>query len=350
MSLKIVLGSCLLVEASANFVSPGLGKCLDLEAELKGDGNRETLAEMEQDPQTSVQLYTCHGDHNQRYEFVGGQFRSWNMKAGEDRQNSFCLTASKIEDNADVHLELCQDSNERRQQWDLTGDGNVKVTGSDKCLDVKAALKEDGTREAWHEIKEHRVVNVHLYKCHDPETTERVNQLWGWAPWKNGKLLNAEIVQPATASAYAIGSDAEIVQPATASAYAIGSACPRPAGWCHVNDAYTDNEDCDGDGIADPVCIGYDGFGYLGSASGCVDNYPSDIQTESACLKTVGGSHSIASKFSIEHVSLGVARGVVIPGLCAVSFAVAVVAGAVLGFQRWRQASSLSSQLIPSEE
>merc|ERR1739846_262970 len=80
-----------------------------------------------------------------------------------------------------------------KQQWDLTGDGNVKVAGSHKCLDVKAALKEDGTREKWHEIKEHKTVNVHLYRCHDPETTDRVNQYWGWTPWKHGTLLNAEI-------------------------------------------------------------------------------------------------------------------------------------------------------------
>lgn len=253
MSLKIALGACLLAEASANFVSPGLGKCLDLQAELTEDGDRETLAEMEQDPKTNVQLYTCHGDHNQRYEFIHGQFRSWSMKAGVDREKRFCLTAAAIEDNADVHLELCEEGN-ARQQWDLTGEGMVKVAGSHKCLDVKAALKEDGTREKWHEIKEHKTVNVHLYRCHDPETTDRVNQYWGWTPWKHGTLLNAEI----------------------------------------------------GEGVA--------------------------------------------SKYSMEYAPLGAARGVVFPGLCAVSFAIAAVAGAVLGLKRLRQATSPSSQLIPADE
>jgi len=187
MSLKIVLGACLLAEATANFISPGLDKCLDLEAELKDDGTRETLEDMLQDNKTGVQLYECHGNHNQHFEIVNGQFRSFSMK-------NFCLTASAIEDNADVHLEKCEEENER-QQWDLTGDGNVKVVGSEECLDVKAALKDDGTREKWHELKEHKVVNVHLYKCHDPKKTERVNQLWAWMPYKNGKLLIPEIPQ-----------------------------------------------------------------------------------------------------------------------------------------------------------
>jgi len=187
MSLKIALGACLLAEATANFVSPGLDKCLDLQAELKDDGKRETLKEMLQDTKTNVQLYECHGKHNQHFEIVNGTFRSFSLKG-------FCLTASAIEDNADVHLEKCQDGDER-QQWDLTGDGNVKVTGSEECLDVKAELKEDGTREKFDEIKEHKVVNVHLYKCHDPEKTERVNQLWAWMPYKNGQLLLPKIPQ-----------------------------------------------------------------------------------------------------------------------------------------------------------
>lgn len=195
MSLKIALGACLLAEASANFVSPGLGKCLDLQAELKADGKtRETLADMEKDDTTNVQLYECHGDHNQRFEIIQGQFRSFYMKGGKDRTESFCLTASAIEDNANVHLEKCVEGNDK-QQWDLTGDGNVRVLNSEKCLDVKAAQKEDGTRESWNEIKEHKVVNIHLYKCHDPEKTERVNQLWGWTPYKDGKPVTSGIVQ-----------------------------------------------------------------------------------------------------------------------------------------------------------
>jgi len=181
---KIVLGGCLLSEAAANFVSPGLGKCLDLQSELTEDGDRETVEEMMEDEKTNVQLYECHGDHNQHFEIVGGQFRSFSMK-------DFCLTAAAIEDNADVHLEKCIDG-EARQQWDLTGDGYVKVTGSEKCIDVKAAKKDDGTYEAWHEIREHKTVNVHLYRCHNASKTERVNQLWSWAPWKDGHQVTAK--------------------------------------------------------------------------------------------------------------------------------------------------------------
>jgi len=185
LASKIVLGSCLFAEATANFVSPGLNKCLDLQAELNDDGERETLKEMMEDEKTNVQLYECHSDHNQRFLITNGQFRSFSMEG-------FCLTAAEIEDNADVHLEKCVEGNDK-QLWDLTGNGNVQVTGSEKCLDVKAALKDDGTRENWEEIQKHKTVNVHLYKCHDPEKTERVNQLWGWTPYKHGKPVTAKI-------------------------------------------------------------------------------------------------------------------------------------------------------------
>jgi len=185
---KLVVGGCLLAEVAANFVSPGLGKCLDLQAELKEDNKtRETLEEMMEDEKTNVQLYECHGEHNQRFNIVEGQFRSWSMK-------DFCLTASQIEDNSDVHLEKCVDG-KKEQQWNLTGEGYVKVKDSDKCLDVQAAKKKDGSYETWDEIKTHTTVNVQLYKCHDPET-ERVNQLWSWVPYgKNGEPVT-EKTQP----------------------------------------------------------------------------------------------------------------------------------------------------------
>merc|ERR1712051_1088240 len=66
------------------------------------------------------------------------------------------------------------------------GDGYIKVKDSEKCLDVVAEKKDDGTREVWHEIKKHKTVNIHLYKCHDV-STERVNQLWSWVPYKGGE-------------------------------------------------------------------------------------------------------------------------------------------------------------------
>ena len=174
--------ACAFGLAAGNFVSPGLGKCLDIKAELKEDGTRETVEEMgTEDKPINMQLYKCHGGANQHYEIIGGTFRSYALK--DD-----CLTAEKIEKNANVHLEKCVEG-KAEQQWDLTGDGNVKIKGSDVCLDVKAALKKDGTREVWHEIKAHKEVNVHLYTCHDPETTKRVNQLWAWIPFKHGKAV-----------------------------------------------------------------------------------------------------------------------------------------------------------------
>merc|ERR1712238_379937 len=122
---------------------------------------------------------------------------------------------------ADVHLEKCQDGDER-QQWDLTGDGNVKVTGSEECLDVKAELKEDGTREKFDEIKEHKVVNVHLYKCHDPEKTERVNQLWSWVPYQQGKPVTAKTVQEWEAKDLGLSGSTPVITVALAGAVAVG--------------------------------------------------------------------------------------------------------------------------------
>merc|ERR1712187_789949 len=58
---------------------------------------------------------------------------------------------------------------------------------SEKCLDVKAKKKDDDSYEKWDEIKKHKVNNFHLYRCHDPATTTRVNQLWSWVPYQNGE-------------------------------------------------------------------------------------------------------------------------------------------------------------------
>merc|ERR1712150_29539 len=144
---------------------------------------------MMKDEKTNVQLYTCHGDDNQHFRIVDGRFQSNAMEG-------FCLTATAIEDNADVHLEKCVNGDKwkEEQQWDLTGDGYIRLKGSEKCLDVVAEKKTDGTREAWHEIKKHKTVNVHLYKCHDV-STERVNQLWSWVPYKGGKPVTEKTEQ-----------------------------------------------------------------------------------------------------------------------------------------------------------
>jgi len=161
-------------------VSPGLGKCLDIKLEKKEDGTRESVDDLaaKSDP-VNVQLYKCHGDFNQHYRIEGGKFKSHVLQ-------DFCLEADEIADNANVHFVKCE-KDKPEQEWIFTGDGNVQV--GDKCLDVKAEKKEDGSREVWSEIKEHKTVNVHLYKCHDPETTKRVNQLWAWAPFKDGQFV-----------------------------------------------------------------------------------------------------------------------------------------------------------------
>lgn len=164
-------------------MSPGLGKCLDIKLEKKEDGERESIDDLakKSDP-VNVQLYECHGDFNQHYRIEGGKFKSHVLQ-------DFCLEAEKIEDNANVHFVKCE-KDKPEQEWVLTGTGNVQI--GEKCLDVKAEKKEDGSREVWSEIKKHTTVNVHLYKCHDPEKTKRVNQLWAWAPYKDGKFVTEQ--------------------------------------------------------------------------------------------------------------------------------------------------------------
>jgi len=166
--------------AAGNFVSPGLGKCLDIALAKKEDGERESIDDLkEKDDPVNVQLYECHGAFNQHYRLEHGKFKSHALP-------DFCLEADKIEDNANVHLVKCE-KDKPEQEWVFTGTGNVQI--GDKCLDVKAEKKDDGSRENWEEIKAHKVANVHLYKCHDPEKTKRVNQLWSWQPFKDGNFV-----------------------------------------------------------------------------------------------------------------------------------------------------------------
>jgi len=176
----VVCAAGLLSLAAGNFVSPGLGKCMDIKADKKDDGTRETLDDMKKkDSPINVQLYTCHEKHNQNFEIVGGMIKSASLGR--------CVTAVKAEANSNVQLEKCKDGSDL-QQWDLTGYSYAKLKGTSQCIDVKAAEKEDGTREKWDEIKTHTSVNVQLFDCHDP-STERVNQLWEWAPVSGDKIL-----------------------------------------------------------------------------------------------------------------------------------------------------------------
>merc|ERR1711860_57488 len=81
-------------------------------------------------------------------------------------------------------------------------------------------------REKWHEIKQHNVVNVHLYTCHDPKTADRVNQLWTWAPFKNGQQVTARVAPDATA---APGAIIDAAAPTAAPGAIIDAAAPSTA-------------------------------------------------------------------------------------------------------------------------
>merc|ERR1712026_610906 len=73
------------------------------------------------------------------------------------------------------------------QDWSFTSNGNIKLSGTELCLDIKAEKKADGSFENWEEIKAHPANELHLYTCHDVDT-ERVNQLWEWSPIGDAEL------------------------------------------------------------------------------------------------------------------------------------------------------------------
>merc|ERR1712032_1364528 len=159
-----------------------LGKCLDIEAKLKEDGTRETVDDMKlrTDP-INVQLYKCHGKHNQQWDIVDSTLKSSSL--------GLCLEVKEVDDNQNIYISQC--TGDQKQKWDITALNYMKSQGSEKCVDVKALKKADGTREKFDEIKAHKVVNVHLYKCHDAEKTQRVNQLWSVDPMKGDTIITA---------------------------------------------------------------------------------------------------------------------------------------------------------------
>jgi len=179
--LKIGSAFLFIASAHANLLSPGLNKCLQL-----FQGN----------PGINVGVTTCTDDKNQHFQIAKGSIESQLMQG-------MCLTADDAVANANVHLAACSPQLAATQKWALTHYGNIKLGASNLCLDIKAGLKADNTRETWNEIKEHEVNNVHLYTCHNPETTDRVNQLWTLAPFKNGQQVMA-MTAPVVAAAAAV--------------------------------------------------------------------------------------------------------------------------------------------------
>jgi len=185
--------------AAGNFVSPGLGKCLDMERKKVKDASvsrYQGVVELSQ-PNEAVQaiLYECHDDFNQQFVLTE------NNRIQPRDMPKKCLAASEepagLTDGANVRFIDCVavgDAKEYLQKWIWTGYGQVKlekVGGGNpkqsKCLDVKAQKVGDDY-ETWEEIKKHESVPVQLFACHDPEKTERVNQLWAWQAWRDGVL------------------------------------------------------------------------------------------------------------------------------------------------------------------
>ena len=56
----------------------------------------------------------------------------------------------------------------------------------------------------------------------------------------------------------------------------VSGSCPMPNGYCTHAGATFSLEDCDGDGIIDPVCRDTDGnIGVIQSSKGCFNTWPS---------------------------------------------------------------------------
>lgn len=89
----------------------------------------------------------------------------------------------------------------------------------------------------------------------------------------DSKQSQAAAVVPATSTASLLASGPE---QRTREAFAShGGVCSRPVGWCTHQGAQFSMEDCDGDGIEDPMCEDSRGnAGFRGSASGCSENWP----------------------------------------------------------------------------
>jgi len=170
--LKIGIAFLFLASANGNILSPGLDKCLQV---FQGIGGV-----------TNVHVTTCTDNANQHFQILNGNIQN-------EALNGMCLTAESAAANADVHLVACSPQPAATQKWTTNHYGNIELGQSNLCLDIKAGLKADNTRENWNEIKQHNVNNVHLYTCHNPETTDRVNQLWTWAPFKNGQQVMASV-------------------------------------------------------------------------------------------------------------------------------------------------------------
>jgi len=171
-----------------------LDKCLQL---FQGDGGV-----------INVHVTTCTDNTNQHFQILKGNIQN-------EVLNGMCLTAESAAANADVHFVACSPELAATQKWTMNHYGNIVLGASNLCLDIKAGLKADNTREDWNEIKQHNVNNVHLYTCHNPETTDRVNQLWTVAPFKNGQQVMASIA-PVVAAAPAVLLAANAVLPAVA--------------------------------------------------------------------------------------------------------------------------------------
>ena len=55
----------------------------------------------------------------------------------------------------------------------------------------------------------------------------------------------------------------------------ISESCARPVRWCARIGATFFMQDCDSDGISDPVCSNiYGQFGVIQSSKGCIDSWP----------------------------------------------------------------------------
>jgi len=234
-SLALCLLSCLAGLTAGNWLSPWVGKCLDIALKEKVDAG-VTRWESKADLNTrldgvkvqsvNVQLYECHNDFNQHWRFKDGFIM---VEASQE----LCLEAEEpkvpaaavgvlgtVDSGVNVHLARCWTQAradaavaaavgvpaqtaarnkfagmKKRQQWGLTEYGYVQLAAQPElCLDAFAEETTDGGREMWDEIRARESINVQLFKCHDHKTTHRKNQLWAWRPFKDGKFVTEKFL------------------------------------------------------------------------------------------------------------------------------------------------------------
>jgi len=185
----------LLSYAAADFKFIGTGpgpendECIDVKAPCKDGNERANCARKEGKELkkgTNIQMWKCHGEDNQAFEFVNGRIRNsptglcidikamckdGSDKAGCERES---VEDIKKKDSANVQLWTCREDTEEgmksksygNQKFDFTLAGTLKNELTGFCLTAhEGKTATNGT-------------NVEVHKCDDAEVAQ--NMQWDY--------------------------------------------------------------------------------------------------------------------------------------------------------------------------